>query len=245
MDQHRVADPVGAHDAGARRRSNRDRRRRRAPRRPGGPAPAVRRARGFLERHFGAEPAYRWSTQDRYSVDGLPFVGPLGDETPRLYVATGFGGWGLANGSLAGLLLTDAVLGRESRWADLYDPRRSALRRAPGTLLRENANVGRQLLEGKLRRRPGSASAVTPGSGAVLDLEGERVAVYRDESGAVHAVSAACTHMGCVVAWNTAERSWDCPCHGSRFDTDGSVLEGPATRPLARVEAHAPAAGSG
>jgi glycine/D-amino acid oxidase-like deaminating enzyme/nitrite reductase/ring-hydroxylating ferredoxin subunit len=198
----------------------------------------------FLERHFGEAPAYRWSTQDQYSVDGLPFVGPLGDETPRLYVATGFGGWGLANGSLAGLLLTDAVLGRESRWADLYDPMRSALRRAPGTILRENANVGLRLLEGKLRRRPGSVSAVTPGSGAVLDLEGKRVAVYRDESGDVHAVSAACTHMGCVVAWNAAERSWDCPCHGSRFDTEGSVLEGPATRPLAPVETPVSAVGS-
>lgn len=96
-----------------------------------------------------------------------------------------------------------------------------------------------QRVGGKLRNRPTSIAEVEPGTGRVVELEGERAAVYREEDGAVHAVSAACTHMGCVVAWNAAERSWDCPCHGSRFAVDGSVLEGPATRPLGPVEVHA------
>jgi glycine/D-amino acid oxidase-like deaminating enzyme/nitrite reductase/ring-hydroxylating ferredoxin subunit len=191
----------------------------------------------FLARHFdGARPAYRWSTQDQYSVDGVPYVGRLGDETSRLYVATGFGGWGLTNGSLSGLLVADAVLGRENPWSALYDPARSSLRRAPGTIVKENAIVARELVGGKLRSRPSSVDEVAAGTGEVLELYGERVAVYRDESGDVFAVSAACTHLGCVVAWNAAERSWDCPCHGSRFDIQGAVLNGPAMHPLEAVD---------
>lgn len=193
----------------------------------------------FLRQHFpDARPSYRWSTQDQYPVDGVPYIGQVGDG--NVYVATGFGGWGLSNGSLAGLLLADAILGRENPWASLYDPDRSALLRAPGTLVKENAVVARELVTGKLRRRPTSVEEVSPGTGEVLDLEGERVAVYRDESGDVLALSPECTHMGCVVAWNAAERSWDCPCHGSRFHVDGTVLDGPALRPLEPVDLRTP-----
>jgi glycine/D-amino acid oxidase-like deaminating enzyme/nitrite reductase/ring-hydroxylating ferredoxin subunit len=194
--------------------------------------------RSYVSEHFAtAEPRYEWSTQDQFSVDDLPYIGRIGDTSSGVYVATGFGGWGLSNGSLAGMLLRDAVLGRRNAWAGLYDPGRSSLRRAPGPLLRENANVARQLVGGKLRNRPTSVAEIEPGSGEVVELDGERAAVYRNEAGDVHAVSAACTHMGCVVAWNAAERSWDCPCHGSRFDVDGTVLAGPATRPLEAVGA--------
>jgi glycine/D-amino acid oxidase-like deaminating enzyme/nitrite reductase/ring-hydroxylating ferredoxin subunit len=195
----------------------------------------------FLGRHFdAAEPVYRWSTQDQYSVDGVPYIGRVGGSESRLYVATGFGGWGLTNGTLAGLLLADAVAGRRNEWADPFDPGRSSLRRAPVKLVRENANVARQLLAGRLQRRPGSIAGVAPGTGEVVKVEGEPVAVYRDRAGGVDAVSAVCTHMGCVVAWNAVERTWDCPCHGSRFETNGTVIDGPATRPLEPVDVEAP-----
>jgi len=199
--------------------------------------------RSDLARWFpGAEPTYRWSTQDQYSVDSLPFVGRVGGAASRTYVATGFGGWGLTNGTLAGMVLSDAILGRGNEWGDLLDPERRSLVRAPARLARENANVAFRLLEGKLRSRPESPDDVPQGGGRVLDVDGRKVAVHRTEDGELHAVSAACTHMGCLLEWNAAERSWDCPCHGSRFDVTGDVLDGPATRPLEPVPLELPAA---
>lgn len=194
----------------------------------------------YLREHFApATPEYRWSTQDLYSVDELPYVGRV-TRDGAVYVATGFGGWGLTNGSLAGLLLRDAIAGRENAWLELLDPGRSTLAGVPGALVRENVNVARHLVGGKLRRRPTSAEDVVPGQGEVVELDGEKAAVYRDGSGVLHAVSAVCTHMGCIVEWNQVEGSWDCPCHGSRFTVDGEILDGPATRPLAPVAAEAP-----
>jgi glycine/D-amino acid oxidase-like deaminating enzyme/nitrite reductase/ring-hydroxylating ferredoxin subunit len=191
----------------------------------------------------GADVRYRWSTQDQFSIDGLPFIGQVGDADSRMYVATGFGGWGLTNGTAAGLVVRDAVLERSNPWQRLFDPNRSSLAHGAGSLVRENVNVARQLGGGKLRARPESVDDVPPGSGAVVTVDGQRAAVFRAEDGAMHAVSSSCTHMGCVVEWNAAERTWDCPCHGSRFATDGSVLDGPATTPLEpvelEVEAHA------
>ena len=185
-----------------------------------------------------AEPvAYRWATQDQFSVDDLPYIGRVGD---AMYVATGFGGWGLTNGTLAGMLVTDAIVGRENDWATVYDPGRHSVLRAPGTLVKQNLGVARELLSGKLRRPPTSVADMPPGSGEILELEGGKAAVHRAPDGRVTAVSATCTHMGCDVVWNPAESTWDCPCHGSRFRIDGEVLEGPATRPLERVRASPP-----
>jgi glycine/D-amino acid oxidase-like deaminating enzyme/nitrite reductase/ring-hydroxylating ferredoxin subunit len=191
----------------------------------------------YLHQHFpGSEIRYRWSTQDAYSVDGLPFVGRAGGSDSRLLVATGFGGWGMTGGTLAGMLLADLIQGRSSEWARLYDAGRTTLVRAAPKLVRENANVARQLVGGRLKKRPGSLRDVPAGEGRVLDLDGRRAAVFRGEDGRVSAVSATCTHMGCVVEWNTGDGTWDCPCHGSRFEVDGSVIEGPATRPLEPID---------
>lgn len=192
--------------------------------------------REYARRHFPAvEIGYRWSTQDHYPVDVLPFIGRVGGED-GVYVATGFSGWGLSNGTLAGMLIRDAIAGRANEWAQVYDPERSSLASAPIGFVRENANVAKALIGGKLRRRPDSLDAVEPGSGAVVRVEGGKAAVYRDAEGRVTAVSARCTHMGCDVGWNAAETTWDCPCHGSRFAVTGEVLEGPATRPLEPVD---------
>jgi glycine/D-amino acid oxidase-like deaminating enzyme/nitrite reductase/ring-hydroxylating ferredoxin subunit len=192
---------------------------------------------GYLRESFpGTDVAYRWSTHDQYPVDGLPYVGRVGGDDDGVYIATGFAGWGLTNGTLAGILLADAVLERENEWAAVFDPERSSLVRAPVSMARENASVAKELVGGKLRRRPDSLDAVPPGTGAILALDGDKVAVFRADDGEVFAVSAICTHMGCDVAWNGAERTWDCPCHGSRFRVTGEVLHGPATRPLERVE---------
>jgi Rieske Fe-S protein len=149
-------------------------------------------------------------------------------------VATGFGGWGMTNGTVAGMLLCDAILGRPNRWAELYDSTRVPKLRGFGKLAKENANVGKRWFADRLPGRMADVDQIPPGEGRIVSLDGERAAAYRSEEGALVAVSATCTHLGCVVSWNTAEKTWDCPCHGSRFDTNGKVIQGPAVKDLER-----------
>ncbi|MEU1039472.1 FAD-dependent oxidoreductase [Streptomyces sp. NPDC005551] len=188
--------------------------------------------------HFGELAfTHRWATQDNESSDSVPLVGPLHAATRHVYVATGFGGWGLSGGIMAGQLLSTLISGEKSPWSDLYDPRRvlSAVREAPA-FLKNQAKVARHFVGDRLSP-PGPAQSVddiAPGDGAVVRVGGQRCAVFRDDDGEVHAVSARCTHMGCLVAFNRAERAWECPCHGSRFGTDGEIVQGPATKPLER-----------
>jgi glycine/D-amino acid oxidase-like deaminating enzyme/nitrite reductase/ring-hydroxylating ferredoxin subunit len=180
------------------------------------------------------EVEYRWSTHDNYSADHVPFVGKLTRRADHVYVATGFSGWGMTNGTVAGMLLSDAILGRANAWAALYDSTRLPRVRGLGRLAKENANVGMRWIGDRLPGRKGSVEDIPAGEGRIVDLNGERAAVYKDEQGTLNALSAACTHLGCIVSWNTAEKSWDCPCHGSRFDTDGRVIQGPAVKDLER-----------
>ncbi|MGK5630412.1 FAD-dependent oxidoreductase [Streptomyces sp. URMC 123] len=182
----------------------------------------------------GEATRYRWATQDNDSSDHVPYVGHAYPGTSHVYVASGFGGWGMSNGVMAGRLITAHVLGGERpQWTDLYDPRRlPPLKDAP-TLLAFQSAVAKHFVGDRLHTsHVDSVDEIPPGSGAVVRLAGRRCAVYRDESGAARAVSARCTHLGCLVRFNDAERAWECPCHGSRFAVDGSVLHGPATRPL-------------
>lgn len=188
----------------------------------------------FMREHFAVgETMFRWSTQDNHSVDRLPYVGRLGGEG-QLYVATGFAGWGMTNGSAAALTISDAIQGRRSPWAALYDPERTHLRASAKSFLVENVNVAAQQLRGRTREAV-APDGLQPGQGAVVSIDGSEQALSRDSEGELHAVSATCTHMGCTVTWNNAESTWDCPCHGSRFAPDGTVLHGPALRPLERV----------
>jgi glycine/D-amino acid oxidase-like deaminating enzyme/nitrite reductase/ring-hydroxylating ferredoxin subunit len=181
----------------------------------------------------GGEVRYRWSTQDVWSLDGVPFVGRR-TNGEHVYVATGFGGWGMTNGTAAAMMLADLILGRDNPWVDVFDSGRIDFRSLPA-IARELAHDARHLIGDRLKGAPDveEVDAVAPGDGRVLEVGGRKTAIYRDDAGEVHAVSALCTHLGCVVAWNDAERSWDCPCHGSRFDPDGKVLHGPAMTPLA------------
>jgi glycine/D-amino acid oxidase-like deaminating enzyme/nitrite reductase/ring-hydroxylating ferredoxin subunit len=190
----------------------------------------------FAREHFDVgEVAYRWSTQDNYSADGAPLIGRLTPRSRRAYTATGFRKWGLAMGAAAGEMLTDAIVGRENRWAGFFDPGRLPPLAAAVDLAKENANVGFHFFADRLTRRSAdSAKELEPGEGKVASRQGRQVAISRDDDGTLRAVSARCTHLGCIVAWNDAERSWDCPCHASRFAPDGSVLQGPAVNPLER-----------
>lgn len=174
----------------------------------------------------------QWSGQVIETPDGLPFIGSIAD---RQFIATGFAGNGMTFGTVAAMMACDAVLGRRNPWADLFDPRRKTLSDV-WDYLAENKDYPYYLIRDRFAGAAGrSLRALKRGEGRILDLEGQRVAAYRAPDGALVVRSAVCTHMGCLVRWNPAERTWDCPCHGSRFAPDGSVIGGPAESPLAEV----------
>jgi glycine/D-amino acid oxidase-like deaminating enzyme/nitrite reductase/ring-hydroxylating ferredoxin subunit len=179
---------------------------------------------------------FRWSTQDNYAVDGLPYVGPVDRRTEHLFVITGFGAWGMTNGVAAGMVVRDLIEGRPGEWIDVYSPQRADVARRPGIFLKENVKVAAHWVGDRLSIDEHGPSDLGPGEAAIVDRNGDRVAAFRDDAGGLHAVSAICTHLGCVVEWNAAERSWDCPCHGSRFGVDGDVIQAPAVEPLERRE---------
>jgi glycine/D-amino acid oxidase-like deaminating enzyme/nitrite reductase/ring-hydroxylating ferredoxin subunit len=181
---------------------------------------------------------HRWATHDHLPHDQLPFVGrlwPLGD---RLLTATGMRKWGLAMGTAAAAILADLALGRDNRWAERFDPRRLEPRHGgAASFVKHNADDGLRFFAGRLAGRGRAAADLGPGEGAIVGAGLRQRAAYRDEDGNLHLLSARCTHVGCIVGFNAAERSWDCPCHGSRFDPiDGAVLEGPAVRALRRED---------
>ncbi|HET7478419.1 MAG TPA: FAD-dependent oxidoreductase [Rubrobacteraceae bacterium] len=175
----------------------------------------------------------RWSTQDYFPVDGLPFAGTIGAGSEHVYVATAFRGWGLSNGTAAAMLISDLICGRRNEWAGLYDSNRKGPL-ISGSFYREGIEEAVHFVRDRLRASGRSPADLGTGEGRVVRVGGDTVAAYRDERGEVHAVSAVCSHLGCIVSWNPAEKSWDCPCHGSRFDVEGNVLQGPATRNLPR-----------
>jgi glycine/D-amino acid oxidase-like deaminating enzyme/nitrite reductase/ring-hydroxylating ferredoxin subunit len=174
------------------------------------------------------EIAYRWSTQDNMPVDGVPYVGKYMPGAKRMWVATGFKKWGLTNGTAAAEILTDLIQGRENGWAWLFDSNRFKPGAAAKEFLKENANVGWRFVRDRVASDFPSVDEIPPGQGGLVREGVRQLAAYREEDGTLHVLSALCTHMACTVKWNSAERSWDCPCHGSRFHYDGTVLQGPA-----------------
>jgi glycine/D-amino acid oxidase-like deaminating enzyme/nitrite reductase/ring-hydroxylating ferredoxin subunit len=176
---------------------------------------------------------YHWATQDNMPVDGMPYVGKLWPFSDRVLTATGYRKWGLAMGSAAAVMLRDRILGESNEWAATFDSMRIKPLASAGDLVRESANVALCFLGDRLTGRL-SGSAPTAGEGKIVRSGLGQKAVYCDESGQIHALSARCTHLGCLVRWNSAERTWDCPCHGSRFSYDGAVVQGPAVKPLER-----------
>jgi glycine/D-amino acid oxidase-like deaminating enzyme/nitrite reductase/ring-hydroxylating ferredoxin subunit len=177
---------------------------------------------------------YRWSTQDAITFDGLPMAGSIDPAADHLWVATGFNAWGMTNATIAAETVAEALTGGSAPCQELIDPNRADIARGLGRFLTTNASVAAHWVGDRLTARPQDVSELAAGEAAIIRNEEGAVAVHRDEQGSLHAVSAVCTHLGCIVAWNGAERSWDCPCHGSRFEPDGAVIEPPATEALDR-----------
>jgi glycine/D-amino acid oxidase-like deaminating enzyme/nitrite reductase/ring-hydroxylating ferredoxin subunit len=170
---------------------------------------------------------FKWSGQVMEPVDGLAYIGRNPGDKGHVFVATGDSGHGMTHGTIAGMLITDLILGRPNEWEGLYDPSRKSLK-STGEYARENLNVAKQYTDFVTPGEVHSESEIQPGHGAILRHGLKKFAVYRDTHGALHRASAVCPHLGCIVHWNSLEGSWDCPCHGSRFGTDGAVLNGPA-----------------
>lgn len=179
------------------------------------------------------EVAYAWSGQVQEPADYVGFIG-ISPQHERAYLVTGDSGQGITTGGVAALILGDLLMGRENRWTGLYDPHRK-MHRSLGEYVKENVEAARHWVELVTAGEVKSVDDIAPGVGALMKHHGKPVAVFRGEDGVIEARSAVCTHAGCVVHWNSYERCWDCPCHGSQFSPDGDVLCGPAATPLAAV----------
>jgi len=169
----------------------------------------------------------RWSGQVMESIDGLAYIGANPMDAPNVFIATGDCGMGMTHGTIAGILLKDLILGHDHPWKSLYDPSRITPR-AITDFARETLNMGAQFGDWLTPGDAPSADDIAPGSGAVIRRGLSKIAVYRHNDGSLEEFSAVCPHLGCIVGWNSTEKTWDCPCHGSRFDVSGRVLNGPA-----------------
>jgi|SRR5215217_3834564 len=187
----------------------------------------------YARKHFPVKAlTHRWSGQVIEPADGLPYIG-RNAASRHVYVATGFSGTGMTFGTLSGMLISDLILGRQNPYSALYDATRVKPLAGAKDFIQENAEVAFRFIADRLARPDGKhLSEVAPGEAKILEVDGQKVAVYREEDGTSHAVSPVCTHLGCHVHWNGAERSWDCPCHGARYSPTGKVLNGPAVKDL-------------
>jgi glycine/D-amino acid oxidase-like deaminating enzyme/nitrite reductase/ring-hydroxylating ferredoxin subunit len=197
--------------------------------------PPLARLERWATERFGMTVTHRWSAFDYQPVDGVPFIGRLGPRSDRRFTATGFGKWGMSTSMVAADVMADLIDGRPNPTAPILDPGRllpTVTRRA----VTHNAKVAKRFVADRAGAAITSRADLEPGTGVVVRRGTGFVAQARDTSGVRHTLDAACTHLGCLVRFNTGEQTWDCPCHGSRFTVDGEVLDGPASEPLARID---------
>lgn len=177
---------------------------------------------------------YRWSAQDLVTGDKIPYIGRATDAESKsnIYVATGYKKWGMTTGTAAAMIISDLIQEKENRYTELFSPSRPLSAKTLKNLVVDNFDVAKHLIGGKLEMVLRKPEDLEPDEGAPVTMNGRRAGAYRDKEGKLYIVDTTCTHMGCEVEWNNGERSWDCPCHGSRFSITGEVMEGPAEKPL-------------
>ena len=182
-----------------------------------------------VEKYFPhARTAYQWSAQDCMPLDGIPYIGQFGKKTEGWFVATGFQKWGMTTSMVAAMVLTDLMCGRSNAYADVFSPQRFNVLASAKLFLEEGKYAVTSLAKEKFTFPKETLEDIRPGTGGVVEYEGQKAGVYKEENGEVYAVSIKCPHLGCQLAWNQSEKSWDCPCHGSRYDYRGRLLDGPA-----------------
>lgn len=188
---------------------------------------------GFANQQFSIEKVlYQWATQDLTTTDKIPYIGRLSMKTPAIYVATGYRKWGLTNGTIAAHILTDSILQKDNPYASLFSPQRFHPNPDLKKLLTINAAAMKHLVKGKISTTEDTLSKLDENEAIKVSIDKNKIGIYRDENKTMHTVDTTCTHLGCEVNWNATEKTWDCPCHGSRFSIHGEVLEGPANSPL-------------
>ena len=176
--------------------------------------------------------AAHWSAQDCMTLDGVPYIGQFSSSTPNWYVATGFGKWGMTSSMVAAMLLCDEITGKQNPYAGIFSPQRFTPTASTKAFLKDSGQAVKGLSRQVFAPPRADIDALPTGHGGVVDCDGEKVGVYKDEHGEVFLVSTRCPHLGCQLEWNPDEKSWDCPCHGSRFDYAGRLIDNPAQQDL-------------
>lgn len=175
---------------------------------------------------------YRWSAQDCIPLDGVPYIGHYSKSLPHVYVATGFQKWGMSSSMVSAMIISDMIAGNEAAY-EIFSPQRFELSAAAKSLINETGHSVKGLSKNILRFPDIEASEIPKGHGGIVEYDGKKVGVYKDENGKIYAVSNKCPHLGCQLEWNPDEKSWDCPCHGSRFDYTGRLIDNPSMHNLA------------
>lgn len=191
----------------------------------------------YADLHFNPKQfLYRWSAQDLITLDHLPYIGPITKSEDNIYIATGFRKWGMTNGTIAGKIISDLIItDGENKYKHVFSPSRKVTKEAVKNFVKYNTDVAKHLIKGKMEYQTTKAD-IKKEEATIVRLRGIRAGVYRDETDKLHIVNTTCTHLGCEVNWNEAEKTWDCPCHGSRFSYTGEVVEGPAKENLEVLE---------
>lgn len=191
----------------------------------------------FAKQHFDiTDDIYHWSAQDYTTLDKVPYIGPVTKNQTNVFIATGYRKWGMTNGTIAAKIITDLITKEASPYQDLFTPSRFK----PGPSIKQfifsNTDVAKHLMKGKMDQKTESLDQLKHDETIITKIDGKRVGIYKDPEGTLYAVNTTCKHLGCEVAWNSADKTWDCPCHGSRYHYTGEVLNGPAKEPLDRVD---------
>ena len=191
----------------------------------------------FGKKYFPVEnPTFRWASQDYVSIDHVPYIGQISRSYENVFVATGFKKWGMSNGSFAGILISDLIEGNDSVYSEVFKPNRKEITKNMSSFIKSNYDVAKQMIKGKVFQKKDDLKDISNDIGGIIKYKGKKVGAYRDSSGELFLTDNTCTHMGCDLEYNDAERSFDCPCHGSRFNYDGTVIEGPAIKNLKRIK---------
>ncbi|MGG4036892.1 FAD-dependent oxidoreductase [Heyndrickxia ginsengihumi] len=189
--------------------------------------------RHFAKNTFGIEQyLYRWSTQDLSTLDNVPYIGPMTKKHPNILIATGFKKWGMTTSHLAAMLLRDYILGKRNSYNELFSPIRFEAAPMVKTFLSTNLDVAKHFVKDKFDLQNQNICELQKDEAAIFRIKGKRAGAYKDKNGKLYIVDTTCTHLGCELQWNSGDRTWDCPCHGSRFNITGEVIEGPAKQPL-------------
>ncbi|EOT2913390.1 FAD-dependent oxidoreductase [Clostridium perfringens] len=179
-----------------------------------------------------AKEKYYWSAQDCMTIDGIPYIGRYSNETPNIYVATGFNKWGMTSSMVSAMIISDMILEKENDFSEIFSPRRFDLSLSINNIANDLIETAKNFIAQKVYIPSSEIEHIKNGHGGIIEYNGEKVGVYKDKEGKEFFVSTKCTHLGCQLSWNADELTWDCPCHGSRFDYKGRLIGSPATKDL-------------